>query len=835
MHTKKNPTNGELAGAKIEARRASNLDEENRTLSKEQSQKAKRNIKSTSNWGHSVSPNEFLTYCRQLMIENGLEPPAVLETDGSLHRCGTAEKEHGRDGAYIIHLHEPYALWWKNWRTGDEGTHTAKTKGRMSQEERSLFHARLAKEKVQREADRQQRYHDAATKAQHIWKTAIAATGAHPYLVTKQVPAYGLKVAHDGCLIIPVLNPKGQPQSLQFISANGAGGNQKRFLSGGKTAEGFFSIPSHDHATDGVLCITEGYATAASIHLATGYGVLVAFNAGNLEAVALLARKQYPERKIILCADNDLNNAVNTGVVKATKAAQAIAGLLAVPSAHLDKNTDFNDVHQYCGLEAVATCINNATALEQAPQAEIIPLRKAPQSAKDYPTHAFGGLADVVRAFAEGVKVPYAMAGGSLLTTLAACTQSVANVVTKDGRTIPLSLYALTIADSGDRKTSLDTVVLQRVTSVENVWHQQYKHEQKLYDDAKATWEKQTKQDRDIPFEREAPKIPTMQIENVNIEGIFRLLKEGRPSLAIFSDEAGSIFGGTAFHRDNVLKTISFFSKLWDGKSLDKVRNGEGFSRLYGRRASVHLMVQPAIAETILADGLIQGQGFLSRFLISWPTTRKGTRFYTKGNLRELPVIQDFYDICERLLQAPLRIDEQTDGMIFDSLCIDDDAHDLWVQHHDVVEAMLAPDGKFAKVAAIASKNSEQTLRIAGVLTLVSSPEKRTISADIMANAIMLARWYLDESLRLREHTVAPDEILKAEKLLRWILKERYKCISVRLIMRRGPSSLRLKKEADVAIYTLEEHGYLLRGKGDTVIDGAVTKTFWDVHESVLM
>ena len=38
---------------------------------------------------------------------------------------------------------------------------------------------------------------------------------------------------------------------------------------------------------DGVLIVFEGYATGASIHEATGQAVALAFNAGNLEAVAL--------------------------------------------------------------------------------------------------------------------------------------------------------------------------------------------------------------------------------------------------------------------------------------------------------------------------------------------------------------------------------------------------------------------------------------------------------------------------------------------------------------------------------------------------------------------
>ena len=45
-----------------------------------------------------------------------------VEMDGSLHRCGTEGRPHRRDGAYKAFSDVPASLWWKNWRTGDEGT-----------------------------------------------------------------------------------------------------------------------------------------------------------------------------------------------------------------------------------------------------------------------------------------------------------------------------------------------------------------------------------------------------------------------------------------------------------------------------------------------------------------------------------------------------------------------------------------------------------------------------------------------------------------------------------------------------------------------------------------
>ncbi|MBK7252207.1 MAG: toprim domain-containing protein [Gammaproteobacteria bacterium] len=79
-----------------------------------------------------------------------------------------------------------------------------------------------------------------------------------------------------GRLLVPVRDSSGRLMSLQRIGPDG----EKRFFYGGHVAGGYFIIG----APGDTVCIAEGYATAASIHEATGHAVAVAFNAGNLPA-----------------------------------------------------------------------------------------------------------------------------------------------------------------------------------------------------------------------------------------------------------------------------------------------------------------------------------------------------------------------------------------------------------------------------------------------------------------------------------------------------------------------------------------------------------------------
>lgn len=102
------------------------------------------------------------------------------------------------------------------------------------------------------------------------------------------------------------------------------------------------------------LLIVEGLATGLSLHECTSHTVFVAFDAGNLLSVAELARRLYPDCTIVLCADNDIkeDNASNIGIEKATEAALAINGYLAIPRFNGMK-IDWNDLHVKMGIGEV--------------------------------------------------------------------------------------------------------------------------------------------------------------------------------------------------------------------------------------------------------------------------------------------------------------------------------------------------------------------------------------------------------------------------------------------------------------------------------------------------
>lgn len=284
---------------------------------------------------------------RQAIAETGIEPPDSIEADGLLHRFSTNGRSGDKSGWYTLYLDGVAAGGFGCWRAGMQSTWCAKTSDSMTDTERTAHRDRIRAMKLQREAEQMQRHQQGRETAAALWRMADPANTDHAYLRAKGVQPYGIRT-YSGSLLVPLRDTLGTLHSLQSIAPDGA----KQFHPGGRVKGCYYAIGQ----PDGVLVVCEGFATGASIHEATGHAVAVAFNSGNLQAVAMALHTRYPAMRLIVAADDDWRTEGNPGRTAATQAALAVGGCVAVPlfPAHRPpKATDFNDLHQLAGLEAV--------------------------------------------------------------------------------------------------------------------------------------------------------------------------------------------------------------------------------------------------------------------------------------------------------------------------------------------------------------------------------------------------------------------------------------------------------------------------------------------------
>lgn len=69
----------------------------------------------------------------------------------------------------------------------------------------------------------------------------------------------------------------------------------------------------------------------AAVRKATGYAVVAALSAKNLEPVARAIRLRWPDLDIIICGDDDSARTPNIGREAAYAAAVAVGGRVALP------------------------------------------------------------------------------------------------------------------------------------------------------------------------------------------------------------------------------------------------------------------------------------------------------------------------------------------------------------------------------------------------------------------------------------------------------------------------------------------------------------------------
>lgn len=208
----------------------------------------------------------------------------------------------------------------------------------------------------------------AAHEAQAVWDAA-STTGQSAYLIRKGVHGFGVRYTPDGWLLVPVCDGAGRLWNVQRIAPQRpAEGVDKLFLKGGRKSGLWHMLGSLQGAA--VALLAEGYATAASLHMATGWPVAVALDASNLQHVAKALRALQPHALLVVCGDDDAvteaRTGRNAGRMKAEAAAAAVNGVVVFPSALPEGGSDFNDMHQAFGLEAVQACVNGAVGAVQA-------------------------------------------------------------------------------------------------------------------------------------------------------------------------------------------------------------------------------------------------------------------------------------------------------------------------------------------------------------------------------------------------------------------------------------------------------------------------------------
>lgn len=455
-----------------------------------------------------------------------------------------------------------------------------------------------------------------------------------------------------------------------------------------------------------------------------------------------------------------------------------------------------------------------------------IPLFPPLPLAEPLPVNALGPvLSRAAAAISRKVQVPEAIAAQSVLAVASLAAQVHADVRLPYGQKRPLSLFFVTVAASGDRKSTADNEALWPIRKYEQALKEKYDSQRQSWLIDHAAWsgeKKKIENDRKLNLEGrqaalanlgsepEHPLHPFLTAPDPTIEGLQRAWVSAPAGLGIFTAEGGMFLGGHSMSRDNRLRAAAGYSEMWDGQPTKRIRSFDGVSILYGRRLSMHLMVQHEAAAQFLADQTLRDQGLLSRVLVAAPESIAGTRLYRETASDDDAAIRAYGARILSILEAPWPLAERSRNELEPRLLtITDDAAALWRAFYNHIERQLGRGKDLRPVQDFAAKIAEHAARIAGVLTIVDDFRATTIGVEAMRSALTLADWYMNEAVRLQQGARTDPKLLKAQQMLDWLRERGKDVIPFREIIQYGPSPLRTKDAADAAVTVLMDHGWI--------------------------
>lgn len=346
----------------------------------------------------------------------------------------------------------------------------------VSDEQREQWRSQQIEREAVEANDKIQAQADAAAKAMQLWSKG-ASVDSHEYLTRKQITSINLK-QYAGDLLIP-MQCGDDLVNIQTIAADG----KKLFLSDGRVSGAYHVIGNKAMFGGGVILICEGYATGASIFNAMSYSVpvIVAFNAHNLIPVAQSMREQYPNHRIVVCADDDSATALklliadaqkgnapkplveyNTGIRDANTAAEAVNGVVIAPDFGGKEGTDFNDLAVTVGLSAVTQQIASVIVAESAPVAVIEPIApdvidytqtQPPELIRSFPVPILNEIGEWIEGYSRQAQQQITMQGVVGLASVL-CSRNYCSTHANTS-----SLFLMVLGDTGVGKNYIKTGV----------------------------------------------------------------------------------------------------------------------------------------------------------------------------------------------------------------------------------------------------------------------------------------------------------------------------------------------------------------------------------------
>tara|TARA_R110000868_G_scaffold96949_3_gene266655 strand:+ start:3175 stop:4698 length:1524 start_codon:yes stop_codon:yes gene_type:complete len=431
-----------------------------------------------------------------------------------------------------------------------------------------------------------------------------------------------------------------------------------------------------------------------------------------------------------------------------------------------------------------------------------------------------------VQEVSANTKAPQGLALMAALTCQSVALQGLVDVELPIGKRCPVSIMALAIAVSGERKTGVENAFLEpirRYQREQRVLHEKCLEEWQLIHDVWTQAMKVKKReiaklkaakanvtgllDELTDLSQEEPVRPRefkLLYDDATVEALLHGMNSNHKNAALVSSEGGSLLKGYAF------QDLALLNSLWGGAdcSVDR-RSSESFQILSGR-LTLSMMVQPSSLQAYLENKgeESRGSGLWARFICFSPESTQGTRF-ENGFSGTWEALASFSDRAAELLDAMKEKLEQGSETRL-SISFDADASAYFTAVSNSIEQEIRPGGRFEGLNDHASKLAENIARVAALLHAFENGLESRIGIQTLYDAIAICFRCSDEFSRIFREI--PQVVRDAEELSRWFQK--FKSRNIRYIkqnsvLQLGPSCGRKKSRRNDALEYLAGLGFV--------------------------
>ena len=461
---------------------------------------------------------------------------------------------------------------------------------------------------------------------------------------------------------------------------------------------------------------------------------------------------------------------------------------------------------------------------------------RSTQGAKAFPVGALPTVAqDFVQSLSDAYQVPADLPGCLTLGVGFAAASGRCSVRLSEDWHEPLNAFLAVGLASGERKSgTLKAVaapleererelaqnaapdIAQAITErdiLETDLRNKKTAAAKIADDERAELTREAIQLEKNLRESEIPKPPRLIADDATPEAVASLLAEQHGRISIISTEGG-LFEMLAGRYSDGTPNLDVYLKGHSGDPIRIDRKSRPPEFIQSPALTLVLTVQPSVIQDLAERKVLRGRGLLARILYSLPESRVG---YRKIEAPQMPTHfrEEWGRIVNDIAKLPDPLPVQDHAITLSA-----EAHALFQDYREVVEAMLRPGAELSEAVDWGSKLPGAVIRIAGILHLFrhfgdkgdsgygGRPWEHPISEHTLKAAIELGGYFTDHALAAFALMGADSKLEDSKKVWAVIERHGFQEISKRDLWQLVRRSFTVN-QLGVALETLAEMGYI--------------------------